>query len=729
MKRKFSRAMVLFLSAAMLATQLIAPISAVGDGGESNENHVCVKGEFVRHIDPTCTDWGYDVRKCESCGEEFAPRDSYVNPLGHDMAKQNAKAPTCTEEGWNEHMACTRCDYTEGKEIKSAAGHKYIEIGRVESGCLTGNGHIDYKCSVCGHEKQEELKPAGHDYSAPKTVKEATCTNAKVVEYTCKKCGYKVTETVGEPLAHKPGDAVKVGKTVAATCEKAAYDVYVTKCKDCGTELKTENRDVAGSKPLGHKEVVCPEVKPTCLTPGLTGGSKCERCDKVFEEQKKVFDAPYDPLAESHKTPVITITKQDATCTEKGHTYQMECETCGEVLIHSEEIPALGHVEGEVKVVAPSCGADGHTDHYCSRCEKLYLTDNIIKAPAKAHEFVATGTVAPTCENDGYTFKECKWCHAQEDKEILPALGHKSVTDKAIAPTCTKDGLTEGAHCSVCNKVLIKQEVVKATGHPEDKVTILPAVKPTVDKTGLTEGRHCNVCDTTFVKQEVIGKTEQLAFTYEAKGVNGSKEAVNSGYITFNVYMNVKTDVARLWGSDIDIQYNKSLELIDVTFGENLFNQKMHTEFAVANKDVKDVPYRSVKISQDMGLNGAKEFKKGEYLFATLTFKVAKDLTGTTALTINLNSCDVAHDFDTLKNYIEVDFGAGAQIDVRRLGDANGNGKIDSTDAMLLSQWLATADLDDYNPIYDMDKNGVVDGDDLALIRGAVVRNDAYLDI
>lgn len=44
------------------------------------------------------------------------------------------------------------------------------------------------------------------------------------------------------------------------------------------------------------------------------------------------------------------------------------------------------------------------------------------------------------------------------------AIPHTEVVDKAVEPTCTETGLTEGKHCSVCNAVLVKQEVVPALG-------------------------------------------------------------------------------------------------------------------------------------------------------------------------------------------------------------------------------------------------------------------------
>ena len=42
---------------------------------------------------------------------------------------------------------------------------------------------------------------------------------------------------------------------------------------------------------------------------------------------------------------------------------------------------------------------------------------------------------------------------------------HTEVIDKAVAASCTATGLTQGKHCSVCNKVIVAQNVVPTLGH------------------------------------------------------------------------------------------------------------------------------------------------------------------------------------------------------------------------------------------------------------------------
>ena len=75
--------------------------------------------------------------------------------------------------------------------------------------------------------------------------------------------------------------------------------------------------------------------------------------------------------------------------------------------------------------------------------------------------------VAPTCLTDGTGSHVCVDCE-ETIEFVIPKLGHTEVIDQGKAPTCTADGISEGKHCSVCNTILIAQEVLPARHTPSD---------------------------------------------------------------------------------------------------------------------------------------------------------------------------------------------------------------------------------------------------------------------
>ena len=87
------------------------------------------------------------------------------------------------------------------------------------------------------------------------------------------------------------------------------------------------------------------------------------------------------------------------------------------------------------------------------------------KDVASTHRFDEGKVLDPvTCTDDGETLFTCLGCGFTKT-ETVTAPGHSVLTDKALTPTCTQEGLTEGQHCSACNKILTKQEVLPPTGH------------------------------------------------------------------------------------------------------------------------------------------------------------------------------------------------------------------------------------------------------------------------
>ena len=148
------------------------------------------------------------------------------------------------------------------------------------------------------------------------------------------------------------------------------------------------------------------------------------------------------------------------------------------------------------------------------------------------HVGAALPAVDPDCVNTGLT--EGEYCTVCDEiliaQEVVAALGHTEAIDAAVAPDCVNTGLTEGKHCEVCGEILVAQEVVAALGHTE---AIDAAVAPDCVNTGLTEGKHCEVCGEILVAQEVVealGHTEVLDPGYAPEnGYNGLTDGAHCG--------------------------------------------------------------------------------------------------------------------------------------------------------------------------------------------------------
>ncbi len=121
----------------------------------------------------------------------------------------------------------------------------------------------------------------------------------------------------------------------------------------------------------------------------------------------------------------------------------------------------------------------------------------------KGHTEVIDAAVPATCTETGLTEgKHCSVCDTViVAQEIVPAKGHTKVVDAAVPATCMEDGLTEGAHCSECGTVLVKPETVPADGH---NTVQIPARAATCTEPGQTAGKHCTKCGKVFTKPEKI---------------------------------------------------------------------------------------------------------------------------------------------------------------------------------------------------------------------------------
>ena len=165
--------------------------------------------------------------------------DTYVHPWygpdpnNHDLVHHDAKAPTCTEIGWNEYDACQRegCTYTTKVEIP-ALKHKLVHHDAKAPTC-TETGWEEYDtCSRCDYTTKVEIPALKHDL-VHHDAKAPTCTEIGWNEYdACQREGCDYTTKVEIPA---PGHDY-TEKVVKPTCEKVGYTLHT--CKNCNDSYK-----------------------------------------------------------------------------------------------------------------------------------------------------------------------------------------------------------------------------------------------------------------------------------------------------------------------------------------------------------------------------------------------------------------------------------------------------------------------------------------------------------
>ena len=179
---------------------------------------------------PTCTEIGWNAY--DACQREGCTYTTKVEipALKHKLVHHDAKAPTCTETGWEEYDTCSRCDYTTKVELL-ALKHDLVHHDAKAPTC-TEIGWDEYDACQregCDYTTKVEIPAPGHDYTE-KVVK-PTCEKGGYTLHTCKNCHDSYKDHQTKTLLHWYGEWTSNGDgTHSATCKR----------KDCKHVSKTE---------------------------------------------------------------------------------------------------------------------------------------------------------------------------------------------------------------------------------------------------------------------------------------------------------------------------------------------------------------------------------------------------------------------------------------------------------------------------------------------------------
>jgi len=271
---------------------------------------------------PTCT----KGKTCEKCGAEYGEKD----PNNHDLVHHDAKAPSCTEIGWNAYEACSRCNYTTTYQELPALNHD-LEQHAAKAPTCTEIGWDAYEtCSRCDYTTRKELPALNHALEQH-AAKAPTCTEPGWDAYeTCSRCDYTTRKEL-PALNH----ALEQHAAKAPTCTEIGWDAYEA-CSRFGCNYTTRKELPA----LNH-DYQAVTVAPTCEADGYTVFT-CSRCKDSYTAD------PTDQLGHQFGAWSPNGTgSQSASCLRQGcaHTGSTDCRKF-----------TFRTAEGETLTFCPVCG-------------------------------------------------------------------------------------------------------------------------------------------------------------------------------------------------------------------------------------------------------------------------------------------------------------------------------------------------------------------------------------
>lgn len=171
--------------------------SSAGNGTHIRNCKNCYKVDTASCTGGTATCTAKAV--CEACGGEYGEKD--LN--NHALVHPHAKAPTCTEIGWDAYDLCVRCGYTTRKELP-ALNHDLVRHVAQAPTC-TEKGWAYDTCSRlgCSYTTRTELPALNHDYQA--VTVEPTCETDGYTVFTCSRCKDSYTADPTDQLGHQFG--------------------------------------------------------------------------------------------------------------------------------------------------------------------------------------------------------------------------------------------------------------------------------------------------------------------------------------------------------------------------------------------------------------------------------------------------------------------------------------------------------------------------------------------
>ncbi len=406
-------------------------------------------------------------------------------------------------------------------------------------------------------------------------------------------------------------------------------------------------------------------------------------------------------------------------CVEDGWKHE-SCTLCDAVRNLDTVIPAKGeHTNTELlNEEEATCGSSGYTgDLFCNDCQQYVQYGESIE-PTGIHENTEVfNEESATCGKWGYSGDV--YCHdcdtyIQIGESIEPTGQHEH-TDivNEVDATCGAEGYTGDIYCYDCGNILALGESIPATGN-HGALTVINASAATCNKAGYTGDVFCKDCQTTVQYGQEIPATDKHVYD------NGYDADCNECGAVREVTL--KPAALSLSGGTayqgetirVDVRIDGNTGFAGLQFGV------LYDNTYLTLKDVEtQMEDFYVTVGNSIVFDAIKNHT-ADGVIATLVFEVAEDAPiGEYNVQLRFMSGST-EDFEAV---VMTDSATTIKVESAVAGDANGDGKVDTTDLVMLRRYLASMD-----PVTmiseiavkkgaDANSDGVIDAIDLAFVR------------
>ncbi|MBQ8414550.1 MAG: hypothetical protein IJX58_04820 [Clostridia bacterium] len=551
-------------------------------GADLCTDHVPADPIIENNVPATCQKPGsYDsVVKCSVCGDEISRESKIHEQLPHTEEVVPGKAATCTTTGLTEGKKCSVCGETlvAQEEIPVIAHTEEVVPGKAAT-CTTTGLTEGKKCSVCGETlvAQEEIPVIAHTEEAVPG-KAATCTASGLKDgKKCSVCGETLlAQEVIPALGHQWGEGEK------------NLDVTTYRCDRCGVS-KAESESLENNENIfTNKEFVgTPEALGQVLVAGwwagggyevLTDGMMTEgegRFSTLLNKTTAFMDGSLD-LGEKYVLGTLRFYIYD---TKEAITEVAKKESVGaDILIQV-------YLDGQWYDIVNCANNADLCDHLVINegLNNDYLEFDLSDIVAEKVRFYISASVSP----NGITFQEIE-CNGA----LLVEHVHTEQILPAEAATCLTAGVTEGKVCSVCNEILVSQEVIPALGHDWSEGAVADGVTTyTCGNCGLEkmESDALEDVDNLFAGKKFKPTAEATASILSASWWNGSGyEGLTDGIKTADNAIGRFSTIMNLSGfMDSTIDFGKEVVLGSLKF--YIYEVSAKTEAQIKSSIGKDM--------------------------------------------------------------------------------------------------------------------------------------------